>query len=156
MRSTAKTNRNAVVKQGKQHQSLPFTAMKLSCGFTALTQAGLVNYQKQKHGPSSTGQCKLCRQTFSRQSLHNHKPSQHQIFNIATVILACIIPHGMKAAKGRKGVCVCACAILIHMWSICGPQLVSPCSDKSLFLYFLRHPYIFILYSFSTYHEARE
>ena len=28
---------------------------EVGCGFTALTQAGLVNHQRQKHGPSSTG-----------------------------------------------------------------------------------------------------
>ena len=48
---------------------------EVGCGFTALTQAGLVNHQrqKQKHSPSSTGQCKFCRQTFNRQGLHNHE-----------------------------------------------------------------------------------
>ena len=46
---------------------------EVGCGFTALTQAGLVNHQRQKHSPSSTGQCKFCRQTFNRQGLHNHE-----------------------------------------------------------------------------------
>ena len=46
---------------------------EVGCGFTALTQAGLVNHQRQKHGPSSTDQCKFCRQNVNRQGLHNHE-----------------------------------------------------------------------------------
>ena len=46
---------------------------EVGCGFTALTQAGLVNHQRQKHGPSSTDQCKFCHQTLNRQGLHNHE-----------------------------------------------------------------------------------
>ena len=46
---------------------------EVGCGFTTLTQAGLVNHQRQKHGPSLTDQCKFCHQTFNRQGLHNHE-----------------------------------------------------------------------------------
>ena len=48
------------------------------CGFTALNHAGLVNHQRQKHGPSSTGQCQFCHQIFNRQGLHNHERFCHQ------------------------------------------------------------------------------
>ena len=43
------------------------------CGFIALNHAGLVNHQRQTHGPSSTGQCQFCHQTFKLQGLHNHE-----------------------------------------------------------------------------------
>ena len=42
------------------------------CGFTAVNHAGLVNYQRQKHGQSLTSQCQYCHQTFRQQGLHNH------------------------------------------------------------------------------------
>ena len=43
------------------------------CVFTVLNHPGLVNHQRQKHGPSSTGHCQFCHQSFSRQGLHNHE-----------------------------------------------------------------------------------
>ena len=43
------------------------------CVFAALNHSGLVNHQRQKHGPSSTGHCQFCHQSFSRQGLHNHE-----------------------------------------------------------------------------------
>ena len=43
------------------------------CGFIALNHASLVNYQRQTHGLSSTGQCQFCHQTFKLQGLHNHE-----------------------------------------------------------------------------------
>ena len=43
------------------------------CGFTAMNHAGLVNYQRQKHGPSLTGQCQICHQVLNQQSLQNQE-----------------------------------------------------------------------------------
>ena len=48
------------------------------CSFSALSHAGLVNHQRQKHGPSFTGQCKFCHKAFNRQGLHNHERFCHQ------------------------------------------------------------------------------
>ena len=48
------------------------------CSFIALNHAGLVNHQRQKHGLSSTGQCKFCHKAFNRQGLHNHERFCHQ------------------------------------------------------------------------------
>ena len=45
------------------------------CGFIALNHSGLVNHQRQKHGPSLTGQCQF--QTFNRHGLHNHERFCH-------------------------------------------------------------------------------
>ena len=57
---------------------------EVGCGFTALTQASLVNHQRQKHGPSSIDQCKFCHQIFNRQGLHNHKRFCHHRTNSST------------------------------------------------------------------------
>ena len=57
---------------------------EVGCGFTALTQAGLVNHQRQKHGLSLTDQCKFCHQTFNRQGLHNHERFHNNRTNSST------------------------------------------------------------------------
>ena len=63
-------------RRREARQTTSFLSLRcdeLGCEFAALTQAGLVNHQRQKHCPSSTGQCKFCCQTFNRQGLHNHE-----------------------------------------------------------------------------------
>ena len=43
------------------------------CSFRAITKAGLINHQRQRHATNLKIQCQFCHQMFSKQGLCNHQ-----------------------------------------------------------------------------------